>query len=194
LGGEDHNRYYHYCSVRVRKKETHCKVKEPGIGTREVRAGDIRTDAKEQGDMKLRLKRDPGQKDFTTGRLFVDLIPECFTIEDEKRDVKVMHETRIPEGTYEIKLRTFGGHHERYKVKFPDVHHGMLWLQNVPGFKDILIHIGNTDDDSSGCILLGVAVDKEKGILYKSTEAYLRFYKKVVDKIAKGEKVTITIE
>jgi aromatic ring-cleaving dioxygenase len=144
--------------------------------------------------MNLKLKRDPGKADYTTGRLFVDLIPECFTLEDQKQDVKVMHETRIPEGTYDIRLRTFGGHHERYKVKFPDVHHGMLWLQNVPGFKDILIHIGNTDDDSSGCILVGVAVDKDKGILYKSTEAYLRFYKKVVNAIAKGEKVKITIE
>jgi hypothetical protein len=144
--------------------------------------------------MKLTLKRDPGQPEFTTGRLFVNDVFECFSIEDQQQAVKVMHETRIPEGTYNISLRTFGGHHERYKKKFPELHRGMLWLQNVPGFQAILIHIGNIDDDSSGCILTGTQVDKEKGILYKSTEAYLKLYRKVVDAYAKGEKIQITIE
>jgi len=144
--------------------------------------------------MILKVKRNKSTEEFTTGRLFVNTVFECYSLEDQYQVKKVMHETRIPEGTYDITLRTFGGHHERYKVKFPDVHRGMLWLKNVPGFQDILIHIGNKDDDSSGCILVGAAIDEDKGLLYKSTEAYLRMYRKVIDAFAKGEKIQIVIE
>jgi hypothetical protein len=144
--------------------------------------------------MKLTLKRNPSKAEWTTGKLFINDVFECFTVEDQQQIIKVMHETRIPAGTYDISLRDFGGHHERYKVKFKEIHRGMLWLRNVPGFQHILIHVGNTDDDSSGCILVCTVVDDEKGIGYKSTEAYLKLYRKVVDAFAKGEKIQITIE
>lgn len=144
--------------------------------------------------MNLTVKRNPAKEEWTTGRLFVNDVFECFSLEDQPQEKKVMHETRIPAGTYPISLRTFGGHHERYKKKYPDLHKGMLWLRNVPGFEAILIHIGNIDDDSSGCLLVGTLMDDEKGVLYKSTEAYLKLYRKVVDAFAKGEKITITIE
>ena len=144
--------------------------------------------------MKLLVKRYKQESEFTIGDLYIDGVKECKTLEDQYQKVKVMHETRIPAGTYNISLRTFGGHHERYKVKFPEVHKGMLWIRDVPGFSDILIHIGNRDDDSSGCILVGTLVDEKQGILYKSTEAYLRLYHKVIDAFAKGHKIEITIE
>ena len=66
-----------------------------------------------------------------------------------------MHETCIPEGEYEIKLRTVGGFNERYTKKYPTMHRGMLWLQDVPGFEYILIHQGNTDEHTSGCLIVG---------------------------------------
>lgn len=142
--------------------------------------------------MELKLVRLKGASDFTIGDLFLDGTHECWTCEDEKREVKVMKETRIPAGRYEIKLRTFGGHHEAYAKKFPEFHKGMLWLQDVPKFKDILIHIGNTDDDTDGCILVGNKVDIEKGILFNSTVAYKKLYPKVADALSKG-KVFITV-
>jgi hypothetical protein len=37
-------------------------------------------------------------------------------------------------------------------------------------------------------------VDDKQGILYKSTEAYLRLYKKVLEAISKGERIQIIIE
>ena len=37
----------------------------------------------------------------------------AYTLEDEQRDVKVYGETRIPAGTYKLKLRTVGGFHTR---------------------------------------------------------------------------------
>lgn len=144
--------------------------------------------------MEIKVKRYHETKDFTIGKLFVDGVLYGETLEDEGRDVKVMHETRIPAGRYEIKLRTFGGHHLKYKEKFPDFHQGMLWLQNVPNFKDILIHIGNTDTDTSGCLLVGLKSDLAKGKILYSTKAYTKLYKKVIGELTSGKKLFITIE
>ena len=139
--------------------------------------------------MIIKLQRFHSTDDFTIGKID-DLF---YSLEDEKRENKVMHETRIPAGTYEIKLRTFGGHHEKYKLKFP-FHKGMLWLQDVPKFKDILIHIGNTDDDSSGCILIGMKADLLKGTISQSTVAYSMFYPPIAKELEEGRKVFIEIK
>ena len=144
--------------------------------------------------MELSVKRYHETKDYTIGRLFIDGQFECYTLEDEHRETKVMHETRIPTGRYEIKLRKFGGHHIRYKEKFKDFHEGMLWLQNVPNFKDILIHIGNQDTDTSGCLLVGKEVDLQKGKILYSTVAYTKMYKKVVKELLAGKQIFITIQ
>ena len=150
--------------------------------------------------MKLLTQRFLKAEDFTIGKLFIDYhdalppIFECYTLEDEFRSEKVMHETRIPAGTYEIKLRTFGGHHEKYKVKFPDFHIGMLWIIDVPNFKDILLHIGNSDEDTSGCLLLGKSADLVKGWISQSTQAYVDLYKKVSAELVKGNKVFIEVK
>ena len=71
--------------------------------------------------MKLEVLRFSSHSDSTLGLLF-DVTEGrkflCFTLEDEARDTKVMAETRIPAGTYELKLRTVGGYHERYAKKY----------------------------------------------------------------------------
>lgn len=146
--------------------------------------------------MELLLIRDKGKPEdnFTTGSITIDGHFQCYTLEDKRREVKVMHETCIPEGVRTIKLRTFGGHHEKYKLKFPGMHKGMLWLIDVPGFKDILIHIGNYIKDTSGCILVGQWVNRKTGVLSGSTNAYIALYEKVAAALLKGEEVTILIQ
>ena len=115
--------------------------------------------------MKLTVLRYNSQDDFTQGLLFIDGKFECHTIEDEQRTVKVYSETAIPNGTYEVKLRTEGKFHQNYSSKFPLFHKGMLHVTNVPNFEYILIHIGNDDDDTAGCLLVGRgAGDVELGI------------------------------
>lgn len=126
----------------------------------------------------------------TTGELLIDDM-KFVTIEDTFRHKKIKHETRIPAGNYRIILRKFGGHHERYSKKFL-FHKGMLQLENVPGFSDILIHIGNTADDSSGCILIG----KEKvndDLIRHSTLAYAMFYQYIINLIKSDEEIFINI-
>jgi len=134
------------------------------------------------------MKTDNGVS--TLGSLRVNDL-EFVPLEDTHRDKKVYGKTRIPAGEYEITLRTFGGHHERYLKKFP-FHRGMLWLHNVPKFKDILIHIGNYAKDTDGCILVGLEA-KGFDMIVSSTLAYEVFYREVLKAFDKNEKVTIKI-
>tara|TARA_B100001250_G_scaffold325513_1_gene289315 strand:+ start:264 stop:845 length:582 start_codon:yes stop_codon:yes gene_type:complete len=145
--------------------------------------------------MKLDVVRTQFGKDATNGMLFINGLFECFTLEDEYRDVKVRGETCIPDGEYEIKLRTVGGFHEKYTKRYGALHKGMLWLQDVPNFQWILIHTGNTDEHTAGCLLLGETqqdLDKGKdGFVGGSGDAYKKMYPKVAKELLLGNKVTI---
>ena len=110
--------------------------------------------------MRLELYRYSSQKDSTFGMMFlVDKENNkeflCYTLEDEYRQSKIYGETRIPAKQYYVELRKEGGYNEKYKKRFADIHEGMLHITNVPNFNWILIHCGNTDDNTDGCILVG---------------------------------------
>tara|TARA_A100001201_G_scaffold114832_1_gene98450 strand:+ start:248 stop:829 length:582 start_codon:yes stop_codon:yes gene_type:complete len=146
--------------------------------------------------MKLDVVRTQFGKDATNGLLFVNGVFEAFTLEDEVRDIKVKGEAAIPLGEYEIKFRTVGGFHTKYTSRYGAAFHkGMLELQNVPNYKYILIHTGNTDEHTAGCLLVGETqqdLDKGKdGFIGGSGDAYKKFYPKVRDALIAGEKVTI---
>ena len=146
--------------------------------------------------MKLTVVRTQFGADATNGLLFINGIFECFTLEDEVRDVKVHSETAIPLGEYEIKLRTVGGFHAKYTDRYGAAFHkGMLELQDVPNFQYILIHTGNTDQHTAGCLLVGETqqdLDKGKdGFVGGSGDAYKKMYPKVLKCLLSGEKVTI---
>ena len=145
--------------------------------------------------MKLDVVRTQFGKDATNGMLFIDGIFEAFTLEDEVRDVKVHSETAIPLGEYEIKLRTEGGFHRKYTDRYGSMHKGMLEIKNVPGFQWILVHTGNTDSHTAGCLLIGETqqdLDKGKdGFIGGSGDAYKKAYPKIANCILNGEKVTI---
>jgi len=146
--------------------------------------------------MKLKVLRYNSTDDHTLGMLLDETDGRrflCYTLEDEHRDVKVMHETRIPAGTYKITLRTVGGFHGRYTAKYGDMHKGMLWVRNVPGFEYILIHTGNTDEHTSGCLIVGNSSDI-KGFIGSSVNAYKRIYPAIAKALEDGEEVTITYE
>ena len=102
--------------------------------------------------MKLTVVRTQFGTDATNGLLFIDGIFECYTLEDQYQAVKVMHETCIPEGTYDIQFRKTGGFHSKYSERYKNAHYGMLHIQDVPNFTYILIHTGNTDEHTS-CLL-----------------------------------------
>jgi len=142
--------------------------------------------------MKLIVQRYKSSPNATLGKLFINGLFECYTLEDEFRAVKVRGETRIPEGTYKLGLRTEGSTHFKYANRFPEFHKGMLHVLNVPNFQFILIHIGNTEKDTEGCLLLGADKNEETMTIGRSTVAYRKMYPKVAAAILAGEEVTIT--
>ena len=145
--------------------------------------------------MKLQVVRTQFGRDATNGLLFIDGLFECYTLEDQYQEVKVMHETCIPEGTYDVKFRTVGGFHERYKKRYGNSHYGMLHLQDVPGFTYILIHAGNTDEHTSGCLIVGETQQdldvSEDGFIGSSGKAYVKLYNKIAKQLLIGNPVTI---
>ena len=145
--------------------------------------------------MKLQVVRTQFGTDATNGILLVDNVFEAYTLEDQYQAVKVMHETCIPEGTYDIKLRTVGGFHEKYKKRYGADHYGMLHLQDVPNFTYILIHQGNSDEHTSGCLILGETQQdldlSDDGFIGHSGVAYKKLYKKVAKELLLGKKVSI---
>jgi len=145
--------------------------------------------------MKLTVVRTQMGTDATNGILLVDGVFEAYTLEDQYQAVKVMHETCIPEGTYNIKFRTTGGFHTKYKERYGNAHYGMLHLQDVPNFTYILIHAGNTDEHTSGCLIVGETqqdLDRsDDGFIGHSGTAYTKLYNKVAKDLLLGLNVSI---
>lgn len=145
--------------------------------------------------MQLEILRYTGDADSSGGLLSVDGKFFCYTCEDEKREVKVSGETRIPNGNYELTLRDVGGMTKRYAKKY-DFHRGMLWIRNVEGFKYIYIHVGNTEKHTEGCVLVGYGANRTKGketTVSRSVEAYTDLYKLILAAIDRGEEILISI-
>lgn len=135
--------------------------------------------------MKVEVYRYDSGPDDTLGKLYINGKFYCYTIEDQYRSVKVKGDTRIPAGVYKLGLVNSPRFSRMYG-------HDMIWVKNVPGFSNILIHPGNTKTDTEGCLLLGKKVgslNKKRAVL-DSKSAYSEVYPIVSEAIKKGE-VTI---
>lgn len=144
-------------------------------------------------NMEIDIVRYNSKEDHTDGLFFINGLFMCHTLEDEFRTEKVFGETRIPEGRYEVKLRSVGGFNDRYLKKFgSDFHKGMLHVVDVPNFKYVLIHIGNDDDDTAGCLLTGMSNNADAdGFIGGSLIAYKKIYPQIRDAVMIGESVYI---
>ena len=149
--------------------------------------------------MKLLLKRIAKMQKYTIGKLYIDGKYFSDTLEDTDRNltstmtrdeiakVKVYGKTAIPTGTYVVDMNTvspkFGKRSwaQPYEGKVPR-------LQNVPGYEGVLIHPGNTADDTSGCILVGR--NKVKGQVVESQKTF----HSLMNILKKDNNITITIE
>lgn len=141
--------------------------------------------------MKLTLKRIALRPTYTIGKLYIDDIYFCDTIEDTVRDLnkngkfdngekKVHSKTAIPYGIYEIKWT----YSPRFKKYTPQ-------LMNVPSFEGIRIHAGNTSSDTEGCLILGK--NKQVGKVLNSRDTINKFYPIIKEACSNG-KVTIEIK
>lgn len=131
--------------------------------------------------MILTLQRDPTRNGETLGRLSVDGVHECWTLEDEIREgPKIKHETCIPPGKYQVTIN--------YSTRFQKM---LPLLHNVEGFTGIRIHSGNTHADTSGCILVGQTKTRDIGSSVKAMEA---LQKKIAGALARGDQVWIEVK
>jgi hypothetical protein len=132
--------------------------------------------------MKILVERfDSGSED-TFGRLYIDGHLKCYTLEDEYRKVKVKGDTRIPAGTYKVGFHDSPSHGPK-----------ALHVKDVPGFTYILIHPGNTEDHTMGCLLPGKRIGKLNGkrAVLDSKQAYKEIYPIIAGAIDRGEDVEI---
>jgi hypothetical protein len=123
-------------------------------------------------------------------------------LEDTFREQKIKGQTRIPAGTYDIGFRKEGRFYEAY-LKSKDEYikefvkkYGVPHLQNVPNFDYILIHSGNSDADSSGCLISGNATINNsygKGFVTDSLEALNKLFKFFDFELSNNRKLQITI-
>ena len=149
--------------------------------------------------MEILLIRKYKKPTYTVGNLYINGKWIANTLEDVDRNlnssmsveqiksIKKPNETAIPTGTYEVTLDIFSpkfGNKSFYKKtcngKLPR-------LLNVKGFDGVLIHCGNTNLDTSGCVLVGRNL--EKGKVLKSQETFEKLYK-----ILKENKNNLTIK
>lgn len=142
--------------------------------------------------MKMQLKRIAKRDNYTIGKLYIDGEYFCDTLEDRARDLtkeaKVYGKTAIPEGTYEVTLRVQS---PRFSQKRQyDFCKGYLpRLLNVPSFQGVLIHCGNTAEDTDGCILVGK--NTVKGMVTDSTATFRKLYERL--SLCSG-KITIEVK
>lgn len=135
----------------------------------------------------------------TISELYIDGVFQCFILEDPVRELvdknkdgdfddegegKKWGDTAIPAGVYKPWLRKAGRHYQQYSKRW-SWHRETICLDPVPGFKHIMVHIGNTNKDTHGCLLPGKK--KHKNSISQSTLAYEELYKKIYQAVKKGE-------
>lgn len=132
--------------------------------------------------MTLELVREHCYADRTEGRLSIDGIFECWTLEPARRaENPILAHPAIPAGEFKITIA--------YSPKF----HCMLpHLGNVPGRQNIEIHAGNTAKDTEGCILVGQQ-RVNSGIL-NSRDAVHALMVKLAQELSRQKPVTMVIE
>lgn len=153
--------------------------------------------------MKLLLRRIFKGPRYTIGKLFINGVYECDTLEDQDRGLtsqmpleeikakKVYGVTAIPTGTYSINMTTVS---PKFKDRaWAKPYKGILpRLENVKGYEGVLIHVGNKAEDTLGCILVGE--NKVKGQVINSTATFYELMTVLLKAQSAGEVIELTIE
>lgn len=156
----------------------------------------------------MRVERFVFAKDWTLSRFFIMNELKGYGVEDEMRNVKVKGETAIPFGIYPLGYRQSPkfskefyydeaankliGKKDYYALPAAQRAtyrpHDLLWVKDVPGFEYVLIHWGNTDDDTDGCYIVGnniAVVNGQDGVVL-SRSCYLAIYPLLYKKVKEG--------
>lgn len=154
--------------------------------------------------MELSINRKYKKDLYCIGELSINGEFFCHTLEDKDRGLtssmseeeikakKVYGETAIPTGTYKIDMDTVSPKYSK-RIFYKTTCKGKVpRLVSVKGFSGILIHTGNTQQDTAGCILVGV--NDVKGKVTQSKATFTVLYQRMLDARNRGEEITITIK
>ena len=120
--------------------------------------------------MKLKVVREIKNDVCTIGSLFINDVFFCYTLEDKDRGLKqsdsllfiqakkIFGLTAIPSGFYKLTVNQS----PKFKRMLPRI-------LDIKGFSGVLLHRGNSANDSLGCILLGYK--KGDNSIFESTKA-----------------------
>ena len=126
--------------------------------------------------MLIEVKRQKSNDKCTIGKMYIDGVFECYTLEDVVRPKKIAGQTAIPAGEYDVLINMSN----RFKRLLP-------LLVNVPEFDGVRIHAGNTDADTEGCILVGQSATQ-----YSIANSRAAF-EKLFAKMQKADKIKMRI-
>ena len=155
--------------------------------------------------MELKVIRKWKKNEYTIGDLYVDGVWVSNTLEDAVRDLnrngqfdngerKIPGKTAIPYGRYEITMKVKSPKYSNFsKYSWAKKYDGYLpRLLQVPYFEGVLIHPGNTADDSEGCLLVGE--NKVVGKVINSVNTFRRLMDEyLIPAKKRNEKIVITI-
>ena len=157
--------------------------------------------------MRIKVVRTPNETG-TPGKIYVDGVYVCRSTEDRtpKNDSqRVKGICCVPLGVYNVKPRFEGSVFGWMSKKVPEVaKYGIPHIMNIPGVvypkwidnngilpnQWVLMHIGNTEEDTLGCLLPGMVQDSLNTVA-RSTEAFTKLYDIIKIPMSKGE---VTIE
>lgn len=129
--------------------------------------------------MRLQLLRDHTLPDGTSGRLSVEGVFECYSLEPKLGDYG--ENCAMPPGTYPVQIR--------YSPKFQKM---LAHIDGVPGRSAIEIHDGNFVTDTEGCVLVGQ--ERLEQTILHSDLARQALQSKIAIAQAKQQPVTISVE
>ena len=153
--------------------------------------------------LELKVRRIAKRDNYTIGKLSIDGKYFCDTLEDTDRGLtsemsenairfrKQYGKTAIPTGRYRITLKVQSPKfRSRSWARFCDGY--LPRLEGVKGFEGVLVHCGNTAQDTSGCLLVGE--NRVKGTVVNSTATFEKLYSilSAADKL--GKEIWITYE
>ncbi|EKM9893627.1 DUF5675 family protein [Campylobacter coli] len=121
---------------------------------------------------------------------------ECFALEEDKEGLESGKDLRIPEGNYNLRRHTPSRFENTLRsiTKKDDDTMINVYNDEVPASRAILIHWGNTDKDTQGCILLGLTKDNNNESVGQSRQACKEFYDLMHGKNLEDIKLEITNE
>lgn len=151
--------------------------------------------------MKLTIKRTITRNSYTLGKLYVDGVYFCDTLEDRDRrltqnmsteqikSMKVPGETAIPKGIYRVTLDVVSPKFSKYPFYMQTCGGKLPRLIDVKGYEGVLIHVADgpkRDSLVQGCIGIGNLSAEE--YLMNGKKVFIELYNKL-----KGNNIELEI-